>query len=98
MELREVESLKLPTQEGVELKFFLQLILNRAAVGNVRYGPANRRQKYMSKLGKEFKEYKKSGNAEQLVNIAVYAFLEFYAPENKKLHFDNTAKSVTREE
>lgn len=89
---------KLPPQESVEFQWFLQLMQNRRLVGGLRYGPINRRKKYQTRLSKELKVYRASGNAEQLINIAVYSFLEFYAPENKKYHFDNNADSVTRKE
>lgn len=39
----------------------------------------------------------KSGNFEQLLNIAVYCFLESEAPQHPRFHFDNKVKSVTRE-
>ncbi len=100
IEIKVVDDLqdKLPLQEAVEFQWFMQLMQNRRLVGGMRYGPINARKKYMTRLSKEFKSYKSTGNAEQLVNIAVYAFLEFYAPENKKYHFDNTVDSVTRKE
>ena|SRR5438477_10988092 len=96
--LKTIDSIqdKIPSKETTEFNWFLQLMQNRRLVGGLRYGPANRKKKYMTRLGKELTAYTKSGNAEQLINIAVYAFLEFYAPENNKYHFDNNAKSVTR--
>lgn len=38
----------------------------------------------------------KSGNFEQLLNIAVYCFLESEAPQHPRFHFDNGVESVTR--
>lgn len=75
---------------------FLQMMSNRRAVGGERYGPIKVSAGYLTRLKKELKAYEKTGNMEQLLNIAVYAFLESYAPENPKFHFDNTVKSVTR--
>lgn len=96
--LKQPEGIKIPIQETVEYQFFLQLVANRFAVGHLRYGSANRRQKYLSRLKREIRAYALSGNQEQLINIANYAFLEWIAPENKKAHFDPTVDSVTRKE
>ena len=83
----------------VEFKAFLQQVVNRKCVGALRYGDKpNRRKQYMSRLKKELEVYKKTGNFEQLLNIAVYAFLESAAPENRKFHFDATVESATRGE
>ena len=49
-------------------------------------------------MKRELRAYIQDGNFEQLLNIAVYCFLESAAPENPKLHFDPTADSVTRAE
>ena len=92
------DSIHLLVDENVDFQFFLQLMMNRRTVGFLRYGPINRRQKYLTRLTKELEAYKKTGNAEQLINIANYAFLEWHAPENRKYHFDNHADSVTRGE
>ncbi len=95
-EIKHPDSIPIFDKESVEFKFFLQLIANRRAVGGLRYGKIGKGKKYMTRLHKEFQSYKKTGNIEQLINIAVYAFLESYEPENKKFHFDNTVDSVTR--
>lgn len=79
-----------------EWKCFLQLMTNRKQVGGLRYGPPAKKQKYLSRMKKELAAYEKTGNMEQLLNIAVYCFLESEAPENRKFHFDNTVDSVTR--
>lgn len=50
----------------------------------------------MSRLAKELAAYKKTGNMEQLINIANYAILEAMAPENPRFHFDAGVDSVTR--
>jgi len=90
------DSLAVPEVEMHHFKIFLQRLANRRAQGWTRYGRINQRQRYMSRLITEARAYKRSGNQEQLYNIAVYAFLESYAPENPKAHFDNEQGSVTR--
>jgi len=87
---------KVPAVEMRSFQEFLQRMANRRTVGSVRYGRVNAEQKYFSRLKKEAEAYRRSGNAEHLLNIAVYAFLETFAPENKRFHFDNTVDSVTR--
>ena len=89
-------SIHIPPREQIAFSEFLQQIANRRAVGSLRYGRIKESDGYMSRLSKELAAYKRTGNVEQLLNIAVYAFLESYAPENDKHHFDNTAESVTR--
>lgn len=90
------DSLNVPASEMLAFKLFLQQMTNRRGVGFLRYGLVRNHQGYMSRLEKELATYKRTGNREQLLNIAVYAFLESYAPENEKHHFDNTVVSVTR--
>ena len=75
---------------------FVQQMANRLIVGEFRYGSPQRRQRYMSRLEAELEAYKKSGNREQLINIANYAVLESIAPEHPQAHFDNTIASTTR--
>ncbi len=78
---------------------FMQGMANRRAVGALRYGDKPiAKQKYLSRLEREIKAYRKCGNFEHLLNVANYAFLEGVAPENKKLYFDPNAESVTRGE
>ena len=80
---------------------FLQQMADRRTVGSTRYekgGQPIRRQRYLSRLKKEVEAYEINGNHEQLLNIAVYAFLESYAPENRKYHFNPEVDSVTRKE
>lgn len=99
LELHIPDSISLDSRTTLEFHAFLQAMINRRCVGALRYGDRpDRRQRYMSRLSKELDTYKDSGNFEQLLNIAVYAFLESAAPENKKLHFDPRAASVTRSE
>jgi hypothetical protein len=77
---------------------FLQQMANRAAVGALRYGCVpDAERNYMSRLAKELAAYRRNGNREHLLNIAVYAWLEGEAPENRKYHFDASAASVTRD-
>lgn len=76
---------------------FAQAMANRLMQGHARYGEPTKEQHYMSRLTTELQAYKKSGNAEQLFNIANYAYLEFVAPENKKFHHNASVDSVTRE-
>ncbi len=75
---------------------FAQRMANRLAQGHCRYGPPDARKKYMTRLRFELNAYRRTGNAEHLLNIANYAHLECYAPENSKFHFDPRAESVTR--
>lgn len=49
-----------------------------------------------TQFGKRWKKSNTSGNFEQLLNIAVYCFLESEAPQHPRFHFDNRVKSVTR--
>lgn len=95
MEIFWSKKLKLPNEKA--FKEFIQRMANRLMQGFCRYGGPDRRQKYMTRMILEVKAYKKSGNAEQLLNIANYCHLEMYAPENKKFHFDNAVKSATRD-
>lgn len=89
--------IELPHRPTNEFHFFLQAVLNRYTVGSLRYGTPERRQRYMTRLSIELRKYKTGGNFEHLLNTAVYAFLESFAPENRRLHFDPTAASATRE-
>ena len=77
-------------------KMFAQSCLNRLFVGELRYGPAVRRQNYHNRLAKEALAYATTGNAEHLLNIANYCVLEWIAPGHPKHHFDPTVDSVTR--
>lgn len=97
MEIYWPESISVQFHYRTELKAFIQSIANRAAQGSLRYpGPASKKKKYLTRLKIELREYERTGNFEQLLNLAVYCFLESLAPENPKFHFDNTVDSVTR--
>lgn len=95
MELIQPTRLKLRRES--QFKNFLQQVLNRYTVGSIRYGEPDKSQCYLARLEKEIKSYKRVGNREQLINVAVYAFLEFIEPENILAHFDSTSRSVTRQ-
>ena len=71
---------------------------NRIMQGFSRYGNPRVEQNYMTRLIMEVKAYRRHGNLEYLLNIANYAYLESICPENKKFHYDNKVKSVTRQE
>ena len=94
--IRLPESIKLPPSVERNFHSFLQRMANRISVGHIRYGVPNQRKAYMSRLTVELTAYKKTGNAEHLLNIANYAFLESYAPEHNAHHLDSTVESVTR--
>lgn len=99
LELEIPDNVRLDERTLCEFRAFLQGMVNRRVVGALRYGDKpNRKQRYMSRLGREFKAYRKGGNFENLLNVANYAFLESAAPENRKLHFDPSAASATRAE
>jgi hypothetical protein len=80
----------------VPFQLFVQKMANRLIVGHWRYGAPDKRQKYLTRMKKELEAYVKTGNVEQLINIANYAMLESIAPEHPQAHFDNTINSVTR--
>lgn len=79
-----------------EVRSFLQLVVNRIVQGHYRYGPPRKSRKYRKRMRLELGEYDRTGNFENLLNSAVYHWLESMAPQNKKFHFDNTADSATR--
>ena len=83
-------------QTTVNFAAFLQAVVNRYCVGAIRYGDPTKRKEYLYRLYGEIIVYAQRGNFEQLLNMAVYCFLESEAPQNPKFHFDNTVDSVTR--
>lgn len=93
-------------KDFLDFMVFLNRLAYRWFQGHFRYGDPNRRQKYFSRLETEVDIYKigdlskgiKPGNLEQLLNIAVYCYLESKAPENPNFHFDSTVDSATRKE
>lgn len=95
------ESIDMEGVAIVSFFHFLQQQANRRAVGALRYekdGIPDRRKRYLDRLKKEVAAYERTGNHEQLINVAVYAFLESYAPQNSKYHFNPNSDSVTRKE
>ena len=64
--------------------------------GYARYGAPKREQCYLTRLKLEIDEYDRTGNKEQLINIANYASLEYQYPEHPLSHEDNNIGSVTR--
>lgn len=98
LEIHIPDSLAVPKSEMASFYLFLQQMTNRRAQGYARYGKIARRKQYMLRMKKEMEVYEKSGNHEQLLNIAVYAFLESYAPENLNYHFNPNTESATRKE
>ncbi len=81
-----------------EYRSYLQAMLNRILVGELRYGPPNRRKSYLRRMKLELRAYEQQGNFEHLLNLCNYAYLESVAPENSRLFFDPTAASATRDE
>lgn len=75
---------------------FIQRMADRLVQGHYRYGKADPQQKYMSRLEREVKEYRLTGNREHLLNAANYCFLESVYPEHTKTGYDPTVESVTR--
>jgi hypothetical protein len=75
---------------------FLRQQAFRLQQGHAQYGGPERRQQYMKRMKLEVDEYVKTGNVEQLYNIANYALLESVCPQNPKFHRDTLIDSVTR--
>ena len=92
------DSIPLDARTTIDFVAFLQAVVNRRCVGALRYGDRpDQRQRYMRRMTLELQKYRETGNFEQLLNIAVYCFLESQAPQNSKFHFDPNAASATRE-
>ncbi len=68
----------------------------RLAQGHARYGAPRKEAQYHTRMNLELAAYKKTGNAEHLLNLANYCFLETVAPQHPDFHWDNSADSVTR--
>jgi|SRR5215469_7864016 len=78
---------------------FLQEMVNLRTIGSLRYerhGKPTRGKNYLTRLELELDAYRRTGNSQHLRNLAVYAFLEDFAPENARYFFSQHAKSVTR--
>lgn len=91
------DSISLSQNTKQNFKFFAQAMLSRIFVGEVRYGVAHRRKRYLDRLEKEVAAYRRTGNLEHLFNAANYCVLECIAPQHPKHHLDATVDSVTRE-
>lgn len=74
---------------------FLRTITNYMINGHCRYGEPKKTQLYLDSLTEELKRYKRSGNREHLINIAVYCWLEMVAPQHNNHHWKDTEKSAT---
>lgn len=96
LELTYPDSIEMDPQLLSEFRIFMQRMLERRFVGQLRYGQPSARQRYLTRLKKELVAYERTGNYEHLVNIANYAALEGIAPQHYKFHFDPTVLSVTR--
>ena len=94
MEIWWTSKLNLPNKSAFQ--DFVTRMSKRLAAGRAQYGPPDARQRYLSRMKLEVKAYQRTGNMEHLINIANYAHLEAFAPENKKFHLDNGVESVTR--
>lgn len=75
---------------------FCQQMANALAVGHAQYGHPSVEQKYMKRAELELHNYKSTGNALKLRDLANYCLLESLCPQNKKFHFDATAESSSR--
>ena len=66
--------------------------LNDLLVGAYRYGGFNKKrlkeQRLIKALEHRVKLYKKTGNAEHLIDIGNYAMLEFVAEGHPQFHFE----------
>lgn len=72
------------------------MMVNRVIQGQCQYGPPSKEKMFYKRLRMELREYWKKGNLEQLLNVAVYAYLESIAPQNPRFHWDPFVDSVTR--
>lgn len=86
-----------PTPETIKaFEQMAQWMANRLTVGVVRYDPPRHERRYLSRLEREVKAYKRTGNIEHLINAANYCVLEYMRPEHTSPHHNNEAVSVTR--
>lgn len=98
MELAMPGTLPISMDDLVDLRAFLQAVVRRAGVGNLRYGEAATRKQYLTRMKKELRAYTKTGNGEHLFNVAAYAWLETLRPQHRAFHLNALAESVTRKE
>lgn len=79
---------------------FLQGMLDRMAVGEMRYERGRRRESrptWVLRMNLELEAYMTTGNAEHLFNLANYAMREYLGPpEHPRQHHDPHVDSATR--
>ena len=75
---------------------FMNKMIRRLVMGHLRYGAPQTSKKYLTRIELELKAYKRTGNAEHLINIANYCWLEDECPQNSKYHYNTNVDSVTR--
>lgn len=90
------DSIVIASRQISALRSFLQSMVNRLAVGHLRYREPHKGKCYQTRAVKELEAYTRTGNQEHLYNAANYCFLETVAPQHPNSHFDPTAKSATR--
>jgi hypothetical protein len=90
------DKLRVPFER--EFSQFLQRMAARRDQGYATYRSPPPGRNFCSGLERELRAYKRTGNQEQLINIAVYAFCESVCPEREETHFDPHVGSVTRRE
>lgn len=74
-------------------KRFEELCKNKMVLGTFRYGdyrlPAAKKYDRISSAIKRLENYKKTGNAEFLVDVANLCMIEFDNPNHKNAHFES---------
>ena len=88
------EKIRLPHPE--RFVSFLQQLANRWIQGHARWGAPHAGRLYLTRLAAELAQYRKTGNTEHLLNVAVYCHLEMEFPEHPRSHLDTSAESATR--
>lgn len=96
MEIWWTDRFELPNEDSFQ--WFIERMAKRIVQGHARYGVPDSEKRYLSKAIAELRTYKRTGNAEHLINCANFCHLEDYAPQNTRHHYDPSAKSVTRED
>jgi hypothetical protein len=87
------KKLKIPTSvpESEMNTEFLQGMIDRRAVGYHKYGSAfNKKSDYLRDIGLRVSKYINTGNTEWLMDVAVFAWLEFQRPSVEDAHFRAT--------
>ncbi len=75
-----------------EFKSFVQMQINRLAVGYFRHEQDDKRvsvvnRKFVKRAKTALDAYARSGNTEKLIDAANYCYLEFQRPAHKAAHF-----------